>query len=172
MSRIIKISKGYLNQIQDIAKKSYYVEGYSKESQSDIEPDVATNRIRRVLNPEIDVFTALPTDIYKNDRTRAFLDELRKCLLSWDEEDLQGIILPKLRVTEYTETTIVLEWIFNYFRLYFSFDKKEGDFYGEIMSDIENGKFHNCFQKMEMKDYPYIAEAEIAYAVMMAEGGK
>lgn len=172
MSRSVTITKGYSTQVRANTGRSFYVEAYSHVPNSDTRTNRAPETIKRVLSPEIDIFTGLPTSVYGNDRAKAFLNELRRCLLNWDQDELRGITLPKLRVTEFTEVTLVIEWIFSYFRLYFSFDQKEGDFYGEVMSDIENGKFHNEFRKMEMEEYPRIAEAEVAYAVMMAEGGE
>ena len=172
MSRSVTITKGYSTQVGIKTGRSFYVEGYSHSPNSDTRANKALENIKRVLSPEIDIFTALPVEIYDNERAKSFLNEIRRCLLNWDQDELRGITLPKLRVTEFTAVTIVIEWIFNYFRLYFSFDQKEGDFYGEVMSDTENGKFHNEFRKMELEEFPSIAEAEVAYAVMMAEGGE
>ena len=106
------------------------------------------------------------------DHVGLFLAEMKKAILSWDKEELRRVTLPKLQVTEFTDATLVIEWIFNYFRLYFSFDKMEGDYYGEVMNDLENGKFHNEFKKMELEDFSKVAEAQVAYAIMMAEGGE
>ena len=172
MSRSVIITKGYSTQVNTNSGRSFYVEGYSHLSNSDTRANRAPENIKRVLSPEIDIFAALPVAIFENERAKSFLNEMRRCLLNWDQDELRGITLPKLRVTEFTEVTTVIEWIFNYFRLYFSFDKKEGDFYGEVMSDPDNGKFHNEFRKMELEEFPSIAEAEVAYAVMMAEGGE
>ena len=172
MSRSVTITKGYSTQVRANTGRSFYVEAYSHVPNSDTIISRAPKGIKRVLSPEIDIFTALPANVYENDRVKAFLNEMRICLLNWDQDELRGITLPKLRVTEFTDVTIVIEWIFNYFRLYFSFDQKEGDFYGEVMSDVENGKFHNEFRKMEIEEFQRIAEAEVAYAVMMAEGGE
>ncbi len=172
MSRSVTITKGYSSQVKTNSGRSFYIEGYSHVPNSDMRTNRTPKGIKRVLSPEIDIFTALPASVYGNDRAKSFLNEMRTCLLNWDKDELRGITLPKLRVTEFTDVTIVIEWIFNYFRLYFSFDQKEGDFYGEVMSDVENGKFHNEFRRMETAEYPSIAEAEVAYAVMMAEGGE
>ena len=172
MSRSVTITKGYSSQIGTKSGRSFYIGGYSHLPNSDTEANNPPENIKRVLSPEIDIFTALPAEIYDNDNAKSFLNEIRRCLLNWDQDELRGITLPKLRVTEFTEDTTVIEWIFNYFRLYFSFDKKEGDFYGEVMGDPENGRFHNEVRKMELEEYPRVAEAEVAYAVMMAEGGE
>lgn len=172
MSRSVIITKGYSTQGNTNSGRSFYVGGYSYLPNSDTRMNRVPEKIKRILSPEIDIFTSIPATIYENERAKSFLNEIRRCLLNWDQDELRGITLPKLRVTEFTEATIVIEWIFNYFRLYFSFDKKEGDFYGEVMSDTEKGKFHNEFRKMELEEFPCIAEAEVAYAVMMAEGGE
>ena len=100
------------------------------------------------------------------------MDDLRACIQNHDPEDLRRITLPKLRVTELTDITIVIEWIFNYFRLYFTFDKNEGCFYGVVKNDIEHNEFLNEFKKMEKENFSIVAEAELEYAILMAKGGK
>ena len=40
----------------------------------------------------------------------------------------------------------MLDWIYNYFRVYFSFDTDEGNFYGIISSNPEAGSYSNDFK--------------------------
>lgn len=172
MSRMLTISKGYGTQSHKKSARSIQVGDYFNVHNYETEIEGKTKSIKRVLSPEVDIFSSLPMEIFANDHVKLFLEEMRRCILEWDKDDLSGIVFPKLQLTEFTDVTIVIEWIFNYFRLYFSFDEKEGDFYGEVMSDSENGKFHNDFRKMEVDEFPLVAEAEVAYAVLMAEGGE
>lgn len=127
-------------------------------------------KIERILSPEVDIFTEIDAEVYENENVKCFLNELRRCLQEWDKEELSKVVLPKLIVTEHTPESIVLEWIFSYFRLYFSFDLTEGDYYGEVMGNLESEVFRNEFRKMKREDYPLVAEAEIAYAIMMSSG--
>lgn len=47
----------------------------------------------------------------------------------------------------------MLDWIYNYFRVYFSFDTDEGNFYGIISSNPEAGSYSNDFKAMDPKQY-------------------
>lgn len=166
----ITIQKGYYAGDKEKQNRSFYVGGYSSQTVNTSGSNQIPFGIKRVLSPEIDIFSALPQFVLENEHARLFLDEMKQALLKLDSAILEGVTLSKLRVTEYTEMTLVLEWIFNHFRIYFSFDKQEGDFFGEVSSDPEHGKFHNDFNKMEVSEYARVAEAEVKYAVMMAGG--
>lgn len=172
MSRSISIVKGYMTHQNDQRVQSIYTDGYTHFSCSSNGTNKEFDSINKVLPPEIDIFSSLPDKIYDIEHARLFLHEMKKVLLNLDKAELGGISLPKLQVTEFTDMTIVIEWIFNYFRLYFSFDKKEGDFFGYMMSDIENGRFRNDFKKMELSQFGDVAESQVDYAILMAEGGE
>lgn len=129
----------------------------------------ANHSIKKNLPPGFDIFSALPESVYKNERVGAFLDEMKKSLVKKDQREFRGVVLPNLFLSENTKETIVIEWIFKDFRLYFLFDAKEGDYYGEIVNDSEKGVFHNCFNKMNFEKFPDIAEAEINFAIEQAK---
>ena len=169
-TRSISVKKGYYAGEQGKQNRSFHVGGYSSQVINTSGFNHIPSGIKRVLSPENDIFSALPQFVFDNEHAKMFLDEMKRTLMNTDRADLEGVTLSKLRVTEHTDMTLVLEWIFNYFRLYFSFDKKEGDFFGEVSSDPENRKFHNTFNKMEISDFSKVAEAEVMYAVMMAGG--
>ena len=171
MTRTITLEKKYSGNSGEIKNRRVKVQGYFHERDNSSQVERLPLNIKRVLPPELDIFSELPAYVYKNEDARIFLEELRKHLLSYKREELDGIYLSKLRVTESNDITLVIEWIFNYFRLYFSFDRDEGNYYGEVHTDNEKGSFHNAFNRMERDDYPKIAEAEMDYAVMMAGGG-
>ena len=128
--------------------------------------------IKKILAPEVDIFSELPESVYQNEHANAFLNEMRKSLIKKDQGTFHGVVLPKLFLTEHTEETIVIEWIFNYFRLYFSFDKEEGDYFGEIVNIPERSFFRNFFKKMSFENFPDIAKAEINYAITLVGDGK
>lgn len=172
MSRNIRITKGYIITNQSQKGRSIYIDGYLREYGDGTISNKNADFIKTVLPPEFDIFSTLPVTRFNNEHVEIFLNEMKKALLAWGKEELDRIVLPKLQLTEFTDVTIVIEWIFNYFRLYFMFDKNEGDYYGEVMNDIQNGNFHNESRKMDVSDFSEIAEAEVDYAVMMAEGRK
>lgn len=169
-TRSITVKQGYYAGEQRMQNRSFHVDGYSSQVVNTPEVNRIPFGVKRVLSPEIDIFSALPSFVFDNKHAKMFLDEMKRALINIDKADLEGVSLTRLMVTEHTDMTLVIEWIFNYFRLYFSFDKEEGDFFGEVSNDPENGKFHNTFNKMLVSDYAKVAAAEVMYAIMMAGG--
>ena len=167
--RSISVSNCYYAGEQEKQNRCFRIDGYSSQVNAS-EYNHVPSGVKRVLSPEIDIFSELPKFVFANKHAKMFLDEMKRALVNTDRVNLEGVTLSKLIISEHTEMTLVLEWIFNYFRLYFSFDKKEGDFFGVISSDSENGKFHNAFKKMKISDYSKVAEAEVMYAIMMVGG--
>ena len=130
------------------------------------------NQFNKILAPEIDIFNNLPEEVNDNDHVKVFLDELKKTLLEVDKESFNHVSLPKLRLSEQSDSSTVIEWIFNFFRVYFSFFRDEGDYYGEVINDRANNTFLNKYEKMTLSDYSAIAKKVVSFAIKMAEGGK
>ena len=116
------------------------------------------------LSADANIFNELPEYVYENEDAKSFLNCLRNVLLT---TDLNGITLSKLCVSEHTNSGLVLDWIYNYFRVYFSFDTDEGNFYGIISSNPEEGSYSNDFKTMDPKQYQTLARAIVDYVVMM-----
>lgn len=169
-TRSITVKQGYYAGEQEKQSRILHVGSYASQVVNTSGFNHIPFGIKRVLSPELDIFSTLPQFVFDNEHAKMFLEEMKHTLLNINSADLEGVTLSKLIVTEHTDMTLVLEWIFNYFRLYFSFDKKEGDFFGEVSIDPENGKFYNAFNKMEISEYSRVAESEVMYAVMMAGG--
>lgn len=149
---------------------------YIKKSGYDISPVVQTPthyedpRVKRVLPAALDVFSDLPGFVYDNDHAKAFLECLRKQIVDYNPIEIEGIVLSKLQVSEATEKLLIIEWIYNYFRFYYAFDKIDGDYRGVVMNDPDDDKFTNDVQKMKPEDFDAFAEADLTYVVMMTEG--
>lgn len=119
-----------------------------------------------VLDSDIDIFANLPKEIYSNKHVSEFLNALRGALsISKPKE----ITLSKLIVSEKTNQCVTLDWIFNYFRLYFSFDE-DGDYYGIISNNDISGAFSNEFRPMKTQEYANVAKSSLDYVVMMVQG--
>lgn len=116
------------------------------------------------LPADVDIFTDLPNYVYKNEDAKEFLNILREALVN---SDLDGVTLSKLCVSECTDSGIVLDWIYNYFRIFFSFDAKDGNFYGVISSNPEEGIYSNDFCLMKEKQYTSVAKRLVEYVVRM-----
>ena len=169
---MIIVSKEYESNTNNKTSHLITTEEYLKKLNYNTVADYISESIKKILSPEVDIFSELPTKVYNIEYVKLFLDDLRACILNHDPEDFRCITLPKLRVTELTDITIVIEWIFNYYRLYFTFDKNEGCFYGVVKNDIENNEFLNEFKKMDQENFSIVAETELEYAILMAKGGK
>lgn len=149
---------------------------YLKKSGYDIAPVVQTptlykdSRVKRVLPAALDVFSDLPSFVYDNDHAKAFLECLRKHIIDYNPMETEGIVLSKLQVSESTEKILIIEWIYNYFRFYYAFDKIDGDYRGVVMNDPDDDRFTNDVQKMKPQDYDALAEADLTYVIMMTEG--
>lgn len=113
---------------------------------------------------DLDVFDELPSYVYDYNDVKIFLNILRNVLLA---QNLQDITLSKLYVSEHSASGVVLDWIYNYFRIYFSFDSKEGNFYGIISNNPEEGSFSNDFRKMDSGHYDILAKDIVDYVVKM-----
>ena len=170
MSRSITINNGYYSLEQKRGfplncKKDYsYQISFSTGGKLTIESNC------KMLLPELDIFSLLPSGIYDNNHIKNFLHELKESLLDVDINTLRDITLPKLKTGSVGESSIVIEWIFNYFRFYFLFDRKEGDFYGMVINDPEKGKFINISNKLYPEKYREVARANIDNAISMAKG--
>lgn len=151
-ARIIKKTSGYFD-LNRVFKESEIID-YSS----------------RVLPVELDIFSDLPKSVYENEDVHQFLLSLRKKIIQCDKSVFSGIALSKLNVAEHTDRTIILEWIFNYFRVYFGFDKHDGDFYGKVMNNPDRGEFYNDMKMMTKDEFDDVAEENLSYVVTMAQG--
>lgn len=116
------------------------------------------------LPSDLDIFDELPSYVYDYDDAKTFLNILRNVLLA---QNLQDVTLSKLYVSEHSDSGVVLDWIYNYFRIYFSFDAKEGNFYGIISNNPEEGSFSNDFRIMDSRYYDILAKDIVDYVVKM-----
>lgn len=123
------------------------------------------------LSSEIDIFTDLPNTITENRHAALFLEEMKRCLMRLSAPEVAGVVLAKLRVAEQDDDSLTIEWIYNYFRSFYLFDKAEGDFYGHTVVDSESQSYRNDYQRMSVDEYPRVAEAEVHFALLMAAGG-
>lgn len=118
----------------------------------------------RKLSLDTDVFSGLPEVVFENEKVDQFLNILKNVILT---SDLEGVTLSKLHLSEYNETTISIEWIFNYFRAYFSFESDEEDSYGMIENNKENQEFSNYFRRLKPEEYEFVAKSVLDYIIMM-----
>lgn len=86
---------------------------------------------------------------------QAFTNELRNT-------ETSEITMSKMRLVE-TEDGNELEWIYSYFRIYFSFEADGDDTYGFVENNTESGSFRSSFDKMKEEEYSLIARKSIDF---------
>lgn len=118
----------------------------------------------RKLSLDTDIFSGLPEFVFENKKVERFLNVLKNVIAT---SDLEGVTLSKLHLSEYNEATISIEWIFNYFRAYFSFESNDEDSYGMIENNRENQEFSNYFRKLKPEEYELVAKSVLDYIIMM-----
>lgn len=170
MSKIINIQNGYFSSSKNKTIQSLYTNRYSTIKNVKTGEECTVLPLSKTLSFETDIFSSLPESVFSNEHAKIFLLEMKKVLLSIDAKRLQGITLPKLQLTSETDSTLVIEWIFNYFRFFYLFDKNEGDSYGLVMNNIESGEFLNQCNSFNKKSLSNIARDEIFHAITLAEG--
>lgn len=143
-----------------------YMENEKENSTKNEETSSGENSIAytRKLLSDIDIFSSLPKSVFENKKVDHFMSILKNVIAS---ADLDGVTLPKLHLSEYNEATISIEWIFNYFRVYFSFESDDEDSYGMIENNNENQGFSTCFRKLKPEEYELVAKSILDYIVMM-----
>lgn len=168
MNRNIVIHNGYSVGLAEQPVSFIIPSKYAGEQLSRCEKrDFSEINITESLNGDIDIFTEIPETLYKEKDVALFLKSMREAIV---EENPQNVTLSKLIVTEETETGCTLDWIFNYFRLYFSFDKIDGDYFGLMSHDIEKKSYKNEFNFMEPQNFKSIAKSVLSYVLFRIQG--
>ena len=168
MNKNIVIQQSYSVDLKQ--NKSDFVVPQKYEGESPyghVKRDIFGINITESLNGDLDIFTDLPESVYKEKDVALFLDALRGVIA---EENPQNVTLSKLIVTEKTDSGCTLDWIYNYFRLYFSFDKNDGDYFGFMSHDTEKELYKNEFKAMKPQDFKNVAKAMLNYVLVMIQG--
>lgn len=170
MSRSIPLENKYYFSEYETQKRNISNTEYSIPIDNITVDKDSTSNISGVLPYELDIFSELPDFVYDNYHAKKFIMALKNNILIFGHSILSEISLSKLRVSEHDEDYLLLEWIFNYFRLYFGFDKNDGDFFGEVMNNPENGEFHNDIKKMKIDEYDAVTKANLLYVAALVQG--
>ena len=144
----------------------HYGEPYteSSEDNSILSINYAAN-----LNADVDIFSELPARIYNHEHINDFLNAFKNAIA---KADIENTTLSKLVISEETDTNITLDWIYNYFRIYFSFDKNQGDHFGFISYDPNNGAFRNFLNVMKPEDFKTVVKTLLKVVVDNIRGTK
>lgn len=164
MSRRILINDNYYNEASSDNEKNIYAKKYNiSEDEETVGGDVQFSFTPNIPT-DIDIFSELPDYVYENNDAKEFLNVLRNALL---KTSLSGITLSKLGVSEHSDSELEIEWIFNYFRVYFSFDHNAGNYFGRVSSNPIDKSFSNEFKEIDKQNIPTLVSSIIDYVVSM-----
>lgn len=88
---------------------------------------------------------------------QAFTDQLRNT-------ETSEVTMSKMRLAE-LEDGYDLEWIYSYFRIYFSFEASGDDTYGFVENNTKSGSFQSSFYKMKEEEYDLIVEKVLKFVI-------
>ena len=116
------------------------------------------------LSSDLDIFENLKdVRIQSMPRVSKFLNELRLSIVN-NSTNLKSIQYNKLTVEESSRPgELMIDWIYNYFRAFFSFDDNEGDMYGLIVNNTETKKFQSEFEPLNESEYNEVAAKSVRF---------
>lgn len=122
------------------------------------------NKYETPLSSDLDVFENLTDErIQSMPRVSKFLNELRLSIAN-NSNNLSNIHYNKLTMEEPTRPgELMIDWIYNYFRAFYSFDDKEGDMYGLIVNNTESKKFKSEFEELNESEYDKVAAKSVKF---------
>lgn len=160
-------NKTIISTYQDTEQNQTYEKYYAPQYDFDedlLVPSTGSlmTSIGRDLPADIDIFSELPSEVFVLPEVGEMLSALKQVL---SELPTDGVTLSKLRISEYTAESLVLDWIFNYFRVYFSFDFNGDDSFGMIANNpVEDSFFTSC-KRIKESQYSTVASEVIAFVL-------
>lgn len=117
--------------------------------------------IKAPLPVEKRIFDSIDVSSIKNPRVlrfiQAFTEQLRNT-------ETSAVTMSKMRLAE-SEDGYDLEWIYSYFRIYFSFESNGDDTYGFVENNTDSGSFQSIFYKMKEEEYDLIVEKVLKFVI-------
>ncbi len=115
---------------------------------------------------DLDIF-----DIITDERVRSrprvfnFLTKLKQAIQK-REDELKNIHFNKLSLEESEKPDeLMIDWLYNYFRVFFSFDDNQGDMYGLILNNTLKMEFSSEFKPLIEAEYDSIAEKTVQFVL-------
>lgn len=115
---------------------------------------------------DLDIFDII-SDKRVNSKPRVlfFLSKLKKAI-KLREDELHNIHFNKLSLEESEKPDeIMIDWLYNYFRAFFSFDDRQGDMYGLIKNNTLKLEFCSEFKPLVETEYDSIAEKTVEFVL-------
>lgn len=116
------------------------------------------------LSSNLDIFDNLSdVRIESMPRVSHFLSELRLSIMR-NLDNLKDIHFNKLSIEESTRPgELMIDWIYNYFRAFYSFDDEEGDMFGLIVNNTEAKQFKSEFLPLIETEYDEVVAKSISF---------
>lgn len=159
----IVIEENVQNTTEYVSEEEYCLDVNDK-SETQTGDMVADNKYIQPLPSDLDIFENLSDDrLYSMPRAWRFLGELRASIAS-NATRLKGIHYNKLSLEESSRPgELMIDWIYNYFRAFYSFDDNEGDMYGLIVNNTETKQFVSEFKALNESEYDEVAAKSVSF---------
>lgn len=117
-------------------------------------------RMERPLPEEKKVIPTLPQEAPERAMlfTKAFNHEMLQV-------DTVGLTFTKFHLSVQDDGSFNMEWIENYFRVYFAFEKDEEDTWGMVVNDTEREDFLSTFHRLRKEEYALAARESIEFVI-------
>lgn len=117
-------------------------------------------KLAKPLPYEKNVFPALPDET--PERAKKFVKVFNREIMQIDTENVS---FSKVHVGFQDDGAFNMEWIENYFRVYFSFEKDEDDTWGMVLNDNERDCFLSKYSKLSVETYAETAKESIEFYI-------
>lgn len=145
--------------IDDIELDDYVISHvYSVNDSNRIEAMV---KFEAPLPVEKRIFDDIDVSSIKISKVKEFIQAFTNLL---QNSDTNEVTLNKM-IFEESEEGYEFEWIYNYFRVYFSFEVNGDDTYGFVEYNTESGSFRSSFNKMTVQEYDSIVEKALNFVI-------
>lgn len=144
---------------------------------NDMQTDYLSNsgknglRINHAISKDINIFSSLPDYVFENEKSKMFIGALREAVEQVAANcETDHISLSKLVVSEHSDESLVIDWIFNYFRIYFSFENNGEDSYGMSESNPYLKGAFNEWYELSPTHYADVAREVVKKAIAKTRG--
>lgn len=117
-------------------------------------------KLEKPLPVEKRVFQDLPDELPQ--RVLEFVEVFNRVMKRMDTGE---ITFSKVLSRRQEDGAIDMEWVENYFRVYFAFEKDEDDSVGFVVSDTEREEFLSFSERLKREDYGRIARKSIEFVI-------
>lgn len=156
-----KTLRGINSYLEDKGERKNVFRGWSsyltERRDGCVEP---MKKMERPLPIEKRVFVNLPEGLPQ--RVTDFIDSFNRVMM---QTETRGITFTKVISQRQEDGSVDMEWVENYFRVYFAFENNGDDTVGYVMNDTVREEFFSKFEKLRREDYAQIAKESIEFVI-------